>query len=126
MSPELRLTSHQRGRMYTGLDTERGDCRGGVQAPVCRGRRPRAAFGAGEDPARHPQPLRSYSEPFGLRAPLGHGLPVSYVYCTDPPYPAIASAHAIVRREGWEWRELATGHDAMIIAPELTAAELLR
>lgn len=73
-----------------------------------------------------PQPLRAYTEPFGLRSPLGHGVPVSYVCCTDPPYPAIHAAHAIVRREGWEWRELATGHDAMISDPEATAAELLR
>jgi pimeloyl-ACP methyl ester carboxylesterase len=73
-----------------------------------------------------PQPMRAYTEPFPLRAPLGNGLPVTYVCCTDPPYPAIHSAHAIVRREGWEWRELATGHDAMISDPGATAAELLR
>jgi pimeloyl-ACP methyl ester carboxylesterase len=73
-----------------------------------------------------PHPLRTYTESFGLRAPLGNGLPITYVCCTDPAYPAIHSAHAIVRREGWEWRELATGHDAMISAPELTAAELMR
>jgi pimeloyl-ACP methyl ester carboxylesterase len=72
------------------------------------------------------QPLRSYTKPFPLTAPLGGGLPVTYVCCTEPPYPAIHSAHAIVRREGWEWRELATGHDAMISDPEATAAELLR
>jgi hypothetical protein len=73
-----------------------------------------------------PQPLRAYTEPFDIRAPLGNGVPVSYLYCGDPPYTPIAAAHAIVRREGWEWRELATGHDAMITAPELTAAELVR
>lgn len=73
-----------------------------------------------------PQPLRTYTEPFGLRAPLGNGVPVTYVCCTDPPYPAVHSAHAIAAREGWAWRELATGHDAMITAPALTAQELLR
>jgi pimeloyl-ACP methyl ester carboxylesterase len=73
-----------------------------------------------------PMPLRVYTEPFPLRAPLGQGLPITYVCCTDPAYPAIHSAHAIVRREGWGWRELATGHDAMISDPERTAAELLR
>ncbi len=73
-----------------------------------------------------PQPLRTYAEPFPLHAPLGAGLPVTYVCCTDPAYPAVHTAHPIVRREGWEWRELATGHDAMISAPEATAAELLR
>jgi pimeloyl-ACP methyl ester carboxylesterase len=73
-----------------------------------------------------PQPMRAYTEPFPLSAPLGAGLPVTYVCCTRPAYPVIHSAHAIVRREGWEWRELATGHDAMISDPEATAAELLR
>jgi pimeloyl-ACP methyl ester carboxylesterase len=73
-----------------------------------------------------PHPLRTYTEPFPLTAPLGNGLPVTYVCCTDPPYTPIHSAHAIVRREGWEWRELATGHDAMISDPEATAAQLLR
>jgi hypothetical protein len=73
-----------------------------------------------------PQPLRTFSEPFGLRAPLGNAVPVTYICCTDPPYSVIHSGHTIVRRQGWEWRELATGHDAMISAPETTAAELLR
>jgi pimeloyl-ACP methyl ester carboxylesterase len=73
-----------------------------------------------------PMPTRVYAEPFPLRAPLGAGLPVTYICCTAPPYPAIHSGHAIVRREGWEFRELATGHDAMISAPEETAKELLR
>ena len=73
-----------------------------------------------------PQPLRTLAEPFPLHAPLGAGVPVTYICCTDPAYPAIHSSHAIVRREGWEWRELATGHDAMISAPDETAAELLR
>jgi pimeloyl-ACP methyl ester carboxylesterase len=73
-----------------------------------------------------PQPLRAYTEPFGLRAPLGGGVPIRYVCCTDPPYPAVHSAHAIVRREGWEYAELAAAHDAMVTSPEATAAELLR
>ena len=46
-----------------------------------------------------PQPLRAYTEPFGLRAPLGNGLPVRYLACTAPAYPAVHSAHAIARRE---------------------------
>jgi pimeloyl-ACP methyl ester carboxylesterase len=73
-----------------------------------------------------PQPLRSYAEPFAVGERLGGGVPVHYVVCTDPPYPNVHSAHAIARREGWGWSELAAGHDAMVTAPELTAAELLR
>jgi pimeloyl-ACP methyl ester carboxylesterase len=72
-----------------------------------------------------PHPLRTYGEPFPLSAPLGGGRPITYVACTDPAYPAVHSAHAIVRREGWEFRELAAGHDAMISAPEATAAVLV-
>jgi pimeloyl-ACP methyl ester carboxylesterase len=92
-----------------------------------------AAFGV-DDPADvawlarrlTPQPLRSYTEPFELGERLGGGVPVRYVFCTDPPYPNVHSAHAIARREGWEWAELAAGHDAMVTDPERTAAELLR
>jgi pimeloyl-ACP methyl ester carboxylesterase len=73
-----------------------------------------------------PQPLRTYTEPFELGEPLGNGVPVRYVCCTRPPYPNVHSAHAIARREGWAWSELASGHDAMVMDPELTAAELLR
>jgi pimeloyl-ACP methyl ester carboxylesterase len=73
-----------------------------------------------------PHPLRTYTDPFPLGTPLAAGLPVTYVCCTDPPYPAIASAHAIARGEGWDWRELATGHDAMISDPAGTVAELTR
>jgi pimeloyl-ACP methyl ester carboxylesterase len=72
-----------------------------------------------------PHPLRTSEEPFPLRAPLGGGLPVTYIACTDPAYPAVHSAHAIARREGWEFRELASGHDAMISAPEVTAEAIL-
>lgn len=72
-----------------------------------------------------PHPLRTYTEPFGLRAPLGNGVPTTYVRCTDPVYTPVDAAEAIVAREGWERRELATGHDAMITAPELTAQMLL-
>jgi pimeloyl-ACP methyl ester carboxylesterase len=71
-----------------------------------------------------PHPVRTYAEPFPLSALLGGGRPVTYVACTDPAYPAVHSAHAIARREGWEFRELATGHDAMISAPGATVEAL--
>ncbi|GAA1846791.1 alpha/beta fold hydrolase [Pseudonocardia ailaonensis] len=72
------------------------------------------------------QPLRSYREPLVLRNPLGNGLPTTYVHCTDPVYGALAASLPIVDRMGWEVRELATGHDLMITAPEATVAELTR
>ena len=91
-----------------------------------------AAFGLAEpddiawvDRRITPHPLRTYAEPFPLRAPLGADRPVTYVCCTDPAYPAIHSAHAIARREGWTFRELAAGHDAMVSAPAATAKLLM-
>jgi pimeloyl-ACP methyl ester carboxylesterase len=108
--------------------TDAAAASGGVAFPPPGG----AAFGltrpediAWVDRRLTPHPLRTYAEPFPLRAPLGAGRPVTYVVCTDPAYPAIHSAHAIARREGWELRELAAGHDAMISAPEETAALLM-
>jgi pimeloyl-ACP methyl ester carboxylesterase len=108
--------------------TDAAEASGGVAFPPPGG----AAFGltrpediAWVDRRLTPHPLRTYAEPFPLRAPLGDSRPVTYVACTDPAYPAIHSAHAIARREGWELRELAAGHDAMISAPEATAALLM-
>jgi pimeloyl-ACP methyl ester carboxylesterase len=119
---------------FAGLPPRSADARtaaaeatGGIAFPPPAG----AAFGLADpediawvDRRLTPHPLRTYAEPFPLRAPLGAGLPVTYISCTDPAYPAVHSAHAIARREGWAFRELPTGHDAMISAPAATA-ELL-
>jgi pimeloyl-ACP methyl ester carboxylesterase len=108
--------------------TAAAEASGGLAVPPPGG----GAFGLAEpediawvDRRLTPHPLRTYAEPFPLRAPLGAGRPVTYVCCTDPAYPAVHSAHAIARREGWDFRELATGHDAMIDAPVATAELLM-
>jgi pimeloyl-ACP methyl ester carboxylesterase len=108
--------------------TAAAEATGGVAVPPPSG----AAFGLADpediawvDRRLTPHPLRTYAEPFPLRVPLGAGLPVTYVCCTDPAYPAVHSAHAIARREGWAFRELPTGHDAMISAPGPTAELLM-
>lgn len=80
---------------------------------------------------RHPHPMRSLMEP--LR--LDHGdtqIPRTYVSCTrheglvelfgiDPLTPFVERA----RREGWEMREIAAGHDVMLIDPESVTQVLL-
>lgn len=100
---------------------------GGLSIPVP----PAAAFGltdvgdlAWVGRRLTPHPLRSYTDPLVLRHPLGNGLDVTYLRCIDPPYPAIAAGLDVVRRAGWACRDLATGHDAMISAPEAVAAAL--
>ncbi|MBX6318181.1 alpha/beta hydrolase [Pigmentiphaga sp.] len=73
-----------------------------------------------------PQPLGAYTSPLRLSHPLGNGLPVSYVRCTAPAYEPIASSAEQARaRSDWEYLELATGHDAMVTAPDALVEILL-
>jgi pimeloyl-ACP methyl ester carboxylesterase len=73
-----------------------------------------------------PHPLAAYADPIALRAPVGNGLPRSYIHCIAPLYRAITPSYERVSGEpGWNMIDLATGHDAMITAPELTAQALL-
>jgi len=109
--------------------TAAAEATGGLAIPPPAG----AAFGLAEpadiawvDRRLTPHPLRTYAEPFPLHAPLGAGRPVTYLSCTEPAYPAVRAAHAIARREGWSFHELPAGHDAMVSAPEVTAAALRR
>jgi pimeloyl-ACP methyl ester carboxylesterase len=73
-----------------------------------------------------PHPVRTYTTPLRLEHEVGNGLPVDYIACTDPPYPAMAGMHARAKAAGWPFHELATGHDAMVSAPEATADLLER
>ncbi|GJE02673.1 alpha/beta fold hydrolase [Methylobacterium isbiliense] len=102
---------------------------GSVSLPVP----PPAAFGV-FDPqdaawlARRltPHPLGTYESPLALASPVGNGLPRTYVACAAPAYPALDGVKAWVRRqEGWGWREIETGHDAMVSAPDAVVALLL-
>jgi pimeloyl-ACP methyl ester carboxylesterase len=71
-----------------------------------------------------PHPVRSYRQPLELRHELGHGLPVTYVHCTEPAMPGLEAAHDVVKRSGFAWREIATGHDAMITDPDAAVAAM--
>jgi pimeloyl-ACP methyl ester carboxylesterase len=73
-----------------------------------------------------PHPLRTYTDPLRVDPPLAAGLPCTYVACTEPPYRPVAHSAAMARDQpGWQYRELRTGHDAMITAPAAVAAVLL-
>ncbi len=73
-----------------------------------------------------PQPLSLYSSPLNLNNPIGNGLPHTYIYCTDPAIALAEPMRQWVRDQGdWGWRELATGHNAMITAPAQLTAMLL-
>jgi pimeloyl-ACP methyl ester carboxylesterase len=70
-----------------------------------------------------PQPLQPFLDPLRLAHPLGNGLPVTYIACTDPLWGSTASSRAVARSmPDWSYLELATAHDAMLLVPdELTA-----
>jgi pimeloyl-ACP methyl ester carboxylesterase len=78
-----------------------------------------------------PHPIATYEQPLELRTALiGNGLPCTYVVCTDPVYPPTEASRQRVKgfiAAGlpWTWRELATGHDAMVLAPDALAEVLL-
>ena len=66
-----------------------------------------------------PHPLRTYTTPLTLRAPVGNGLPRTYVHSTQPSHPALDASRQLVRSwQGWDWIELATPHNSMITHPD--------
>ena len=88
---------------------------------------PVTAFGIPDDHPeaawvrRHltPHPAGTYESPLMLDHPLGNGLPCTYIHCTSPVYAPLESSRQLARRQqGWNWLEIATGHDAMVLAPK--------
>ena len=74
-----------------------------------------------------PQPLRTFEQPVRLASPAAASLPRTYVHCTKGPLaPSFVPFATRYKYEpGWRYRELATGHDAMLTVPEELAEELL-
>lgn len=87
---------------------------------------PASAFGVSEEEDAAwverrltPHPLKTYTDRLTLNNPAGNGRPCTYVACTDPPYPPTQSSRRwAAAREGWDVREIPSGHDAMITSPE--------
>lgn len=87
---------------------------------------PVSAFGIPEDHPMadwvrqrlSPQPIGTFETALELRHPAGNGRPRTHVVCTEPLHrPAQAAREWVKRQSGWNLEELATGHDAMILAP---------
>jgi pimeloyl-ACP methyl ester carboxylesterase len=74
-----------------------------------------------------PQPFKTFTQPLRLTNIAGFGGPKTYIACVDAP--AAGWRDAMIERvraeHGWRYRELATGHDAMITAPSQLADLLL-
>lgn len=91
-----------------------------------------AAFGLeGDDRAwvarrQTPHPGGCYDTPLHFDAEALASLPRTFIDCNAPALPTVAVARQRVRAEpGWNVIEIATGHDAMISAPEPLLAALL-
>ncbi len=70
-----------------------------------------------------PHPLGTYTSTLNIKGPVGNNLPRTYIHCTDPVYAALQGSRNWVKAQpGWRWAEIATGHNAMVMAPdELTS-----
>jgi hypothetical protein len=70
-----------------------------------------------------PQPFKTLSAAVRLASAAAAALPRTYIYCFQPAMgPFDQFAQRIKVEKGWRYRELATGHDAMVTMPrELTA-----
>lgn len=67
------------------------------------------------------QPFQPFLDQLRLHHPAGNGIPATFIACTDPASPSITRSCDIARSRGWSYLELATGHNAMTLAPaELT------
>jgi pimeloyl-ACP methyl ester carboxylesterase len=68
-----------------------------------------------------PHPFNTYASPLRLANKVGNGIPTIYVVCTDPIYKALEASRNWIKAAGWKTVEIATGHDAMVSAPERLA-----
>lgn len=67
-------------------------------------------------PRLTPQPWATYSEPLRVSSAADR-VPGAYIECTDWMRVFESQAHR-GRRRGWDMHEIATGHEAMVTAPD--------
>ena len=71
-------------------------------------------------------PFACLTTPARLPGGGADGLPRTFIRCTAPPVlPGPEPAAARARAQGWDYHELATGHNAMVTAPAALADLLL-
>jgi len=66
-----------------------------------------------------PHPLDTFFERLLLKHPVGNGRPATYITCTEPINASTTVARIYAQsRQDWTYREMTTGHNAMMLAPE--------
>jgi pimeloyl-ACP methyl ester carboxylesterase len=68
-------------------------------------------------------PFKTMTTPVRLTSPKAVALPKTYIYCNNPAMgPFDQFVERVQKEHDWRYRELATGHDAMVTMPrELTS-----
>jgi len=73
-----------------------------------------------------PHPLAAYREPVPEGDARSAALPRAYIRCSQGPMTSLLEPFAEkARSRGWAYQEIASGHDAMLIAPREVAQALL-
>jgi pimeloyl-ACP methyl ester carboxylesterase len=74
-----------------------------------------------------PQPFKTFTQPLRLTSTAGLDGPKTYIACLEAPVAGWRDEmiERVNAEPGWRYRELATGHDAMITAPSELAELLL-
>lgn len=66
-----------------------------------------------------PHPIATFESPLALKNEFGNGRPKTYISCTSPAFPAIEPSKKRVReQQGWNWKEIASGHAPMLTHPD--------
>lgn len=71
------------------------------------------------------QPLKTFEERLPTRNIAAIHLTRSYIYCTNPKAEPFGRFAERARAEAWRYREIETGHDAMVTEPRKFANVLL-
>lgn len=73
-----------------------------------------------------PHPIATYTEPVPKGDTRSRSLPRAYITCTEGPLTPVFGPFANkAKAAGWPLREISTGHDAMLTAPDAVANILL-
>lgn len=66
-----------------------------------------------------PTPLRAYLTALDLHAPIGNGVPKTYIHCNKPENPVLEGSRTLVKSQpGWTWIDFEGPHDSMITKPD--------
>ena len=73
-----------------------------------------------------PHPISTFQSKLNITNEIGNGLPLSYIFCTNPIYKSLESSREIVRQKKWPIFELNASHDAMYTHPKETLNLLMK